>query len=80
MLTRLLRRRRRRHGWGLLQSFCKDVLFAPWRASADPAFCGMCLAAAARLACAADKRAGWDRAQPLLMAAFHRLGRLKFQH
>ena len=40
----------------------------------------MCLTAAARLACAADKRAGWDRAQPLLMAAFHRLGRLKFQH
>ena len=60
--------------------FCKDVLSAPWQASADPAFCGMCMTAAAWLACAADKRADWDRAQPLLMVAFHHLGQLKFQH
>jgi hypothetical protein len=33
----------------LAQSFCKDVLTAPWRASLDPTFCALCLAAAARL-------------------------------
>ena len=62
----------------LAQSFCKDILLTPWRASFDPAFCAMCLLAAARLAVVKDKRAGWDRNQPLLMAAFHRLARLKF--
>jgi|EP01049_Picozoa_sp_SAG25_P010791 hypothetical protein len=63
----------------LAQSFCKDILLKPWRASGDLAFGAMCLLAAARLAVATDKRAAWDRNQPLLMAAFNRLARLRFR-